>query len=276
MCEDCGCQEANEKALTEINFKRHRGVLQGHHHEHSHEHAHEHTHNHGHHEESAKKTRTIEVKLNVLAENDRWAKLNREWLQERGVVTLNFISSPGSGKTFLLEKTLSAIKNELRVAVLVGDQETENDARRLRQAEVPTKQINTHSACHLDAQLVSASLKEIVAPGTQVLFIENVGNLVCPAAFDLGEDFKVALLSTTEGEDKPIKYPVLFHGARLIILTKMDLEPHLEWDLQKCIGYIRQVNADAPILPLSAKTGAGMAEWLNFIKKLVQEKSSAR
>lgn len=210
---------------------------------------------------------TVEQK--VLAFNDEVAGRNRDWLAARGVVALNLISSPGSGKTLLLEKTLEALQGELPCAVIAGDQQTDNDARRLAGKGAPVKQIETRNACHLDAERVAHVLKEVVADDTRLLFIENVGNLVCPAAFDLGESFKVALVSVTEGEDKPVKYPTLFSVADVAVVTKTDLVPHLETDMRALRRSIQHVHPGLFTFELSAKTGDGLAAWLDYLRRLV-------
>ena len=181
---------------------------------------------------------------------------------------VNLISSPGSGKTALLERTMVDIGKELNCSVLVGDQQTDNDAARLLDSGAKVKQINTYSSCHLDAVMVKKELGTFVTGDEDLLIIENIGNLVCPAAFDLGEDEKIALLSTTEGEDKPIKYPVLFNRATTVVITKMDLEPYLDWSLDKTKKYIRQVNPKAKIICLSSKTCEGMDQWYEYLKGL--------
>lgn len=246
MCTECGCGEA--------------GATRHHHH---HDHAHPHDHPH------SQASRVVDVTRNVLAHNDHIAAHNREWLASRGVVAINLISSPGAGKTLLLEKTLDALNGRIRCAVITGDQQTDHDARRLAGKGARVHQIETQTSCHLNAEQVAAALPSTVEDGTQLLFIENVGNLVCPAAFDLGEHFKVALLSTPEGEDKPAKYPVLFATAQITLLTKMDLAEPLGWDLQACRKYIQQVHPGMVTLELSAKTGAGMDSWLRYLESLV-------
>jgi len=178
---------------------------------------------------------------------------------------LNLISAPGSGKTLLLEKTVARVGRKLGVVILTGDQEHEFDAQRLKAAGAEVRQLNTGSSCHLDASMIERELGAYVRPAPQLLIIENVGNLVCPAAFDLGETTKVALLSSTEGEDKPSKYPLLFREAGLVVLTKMDLVPHLDWDAALCERHIRRVNSSVPILRLSARTGEGLEPWLDFL-----------
>jgi hydrogenase nickel incorporation protein HypB len=205
-----------------------------------------------------------------LAQNDALAEQNRLWLSNKGVVTINLISAPGSGKTLLLERTLEALNGRIKCAVITGDQQTDRDAQRLQGKGARIHQIETISSCHLDAHQVSHVLADVVEEDTQLLFIENVGNMVCPTAFDLGESFKLALLSTPEGEDKPIKYPVLFATAKAILLTKMDLADALGWDLSACRKYIQQVQPGANIMELSAKSGAGMDGWLEYLERLVQ------
>ncbi|MBF0426346.1 MAG: hydrogenase nickel incorporation protein HypB [Magnetococcales bacterium] len=213
--------------------------------------------------------RTLELETRVLAKNDALAAANRRWLAERGITAINLISSPGAGKTLLLERTLELLHPQLPCAVIVGDLQTDNDARRLRGKGAPVHQIETRSSCHLDAGQVSRILDTAVPTGTRLLIIENVGNLVCPAAFDLGEHLKIALLAVTEGEDKPLKYPVLFHQAPVVMLTKIDLLPHLTWDRTQCHNNIRRIHPQATIMELSALRGTGMAAWLQFLQDLV-------
>jgi hydrogenase nickel incorporation protein HypB len=207
----------------------------------------------------------------VLAKNDEIAQANRMWLLKNKILCLNLISSPGTGKTMLLEKLLAQLSKKHRVAVLVGDQATSLDADRMQNKGAKVKQINTHSSCHLDAPHIQAELGSFVAPNTDILIIENVGNLVCPSAFDLGEAAKVALLSCTEGEDKPVKYPVLFSQAQAIILTKMDLVPHLNWSLEKATHHIRRLNAMAPIFKTSAQTGEGLEDLMSWMDERLQQ-----
>jgi hydrogenase nickel incorporation protein HypB len=204
----------------------------------------------------------------ILSRNDTIAEENRAWLAQNGTVAINLISSPGSGKTLLLERTLEYLRGKIECAIIVGDIQTDNDAKRLEGKGAVVRQIETHGACHLDAQRVGRLLPE-VALNTRLLFIENVGNLVCPAAFDLGENFKVALLSTTEGEDKPVKYPALFAAAPVVVLTKMDMAPHLNWNLNNCRENLRRVHPGVFIFELSAQTGQGMDTWIDYLTKLV-------
>ena len=210
----------------------------------------------------------MSLELKVLAENDAQAELNRKWLTDHGVIAINLVSSPGTGKTLLLERTLERLQGRVPCAVITGDQCTDNDAKRLMGKGAPVRQIETVNSCHLDAARVGALLPEVAGNGIKLLFIENIGNLVCPAAFDLGEHFKVALLSTTEGEDKPVKYPTLFGLAPVVVLTKMDLVPHLDWNLSRCREYLRQIHPGVFIFELSAKTGQGMDAWIKYLDNL--------
>ena len=250
----------------------------GHDHSHDHEHSHAHDHEYSHEHEHShvdggftsqhKRTRTIELETSVLALNDRQAEINREWLARRGVVAVNLISSPGSGKTFLLERTLEMLRGRVPHAVITGDQQTVNDARRMQGKGAKVVQIETRSACHLNAQQVFEQLDGVVGDGVKLLFIENVGNLVCPAAFDLGEQNKIALVSVPEGEDKPVKYPVLFHDAPVTVITKTDLLPHLDVDIARYRANIKKVRPDARIFEVSAKTGEGMEAWISWLEGL--------
>lgn len=264
MCENCGCGTASDHG------HHHSHSHDGHTHDHQHDHVHGHDHEHDHVHDHVHESRTIEVERKVLLRNDEIAGQNRKWLAERGAVAVNIISSPGSGKTMLLEKTLERLKGRMKCAVIVGDQQTDNDARRLAGRGADVTQIETINACHLDAERVQKVLAETVKEGTKLLFIENIGNLVCPSSFDLGENFKIALLSVTEGEDKPVKYPTLFSMAPVVVLTKMDLIPHLDWDLKKCRDYLRKIQPGIFVFELSAKTGDGMDAWIDYLVKLVE------
>jgi hydrogenase nickel incorporation protein HypB len=210
--------------------------------------------------------RMVQIEQDILGKNDRYAAGNRQWFADHGILALNLVSSPGSGKTSLLTATLEALSGELPLAVIEGDQETSNDADRIRATGVPALQINTGKGCHLDAHMVGHAVESLEPAEGSVLFIENVGNLVCPAAFDLGEAHKVAILSVTEGEDKPIKYPDMFHAADLIILNKVDLLPYLQFDVAKCLEYANRVKPGVQVLQLSATSGEGMENWLQWIR----------
>ena len=253
MCEECGCSD-HEK----------------HDHEHSHSHdGHSHSHKHGDHEHTHEGRRTIVLKEKVLAKNDIFAEQNRKALREAGIASVNIISSPGSGKTALLEKTLDALKDQIKCAVITGDIQTDLDAARLQGRGAFVRQIETRNSCHLNAEQVGNILPDVIKEKARLLFIENVGNLVCPAAYDLGENFKIALLSVTEGEDKPLKYPVIFSSAEIAVITKTDLLPHLDFNMPACRKNIRAMKPGVFIFELSSKTGEGMAAWTDYLKKLL-------
>ena len=207
----------------------------------------------------------VEIQGKVLAHNDRLAAHNREHFQECGVLAVNLMGSPGSGKTAILEATARAFRGTRKLMALAGDLATDYDARRLQAAGITARSITTGSACHLDAELVHQALHDFPWRDADYLFVENVGNLVCPAAFDLGEAYKVAILSVTEGEDKPLKYPDMFHAAGMMILNKTDLLPHLDFDVEACIANARRVNPDIVVLQVSARSGEGMDAWLAWI-----------
>lgn len=209
--------------------------------------------------------RMVEVERNLLEKNDRYASENRRLLSDRQIAAFNLVSSPGSGKTSLLVRTIEAMKNQHRVAVIEGDQQTDQDARRIEATGAPAIQINTGKGCHLDAHAVSHALEKLPLDKLEYLFIENVGNLVCPSAFDLGEEAKILVLSTTEGEDKPLKYPDMFRASELLLINKTDLLPHLDFDLEQCIRYARRIQPDIQVITLSAKTGEGFEEWLDWL-----------
>ncbi|HEB86847.1 MAG TPA: hydrogenase accessory protein HypB, partial [Gammaproteobacteria bacterium] len=202
----------------------------------------------------------------ILGKNNEYAVANRRWFADHRVLTLNLVSSPGSGKTTLLTRSIDDMKDELKLSVIEGDQQTANDADRIRETGVKALQINTGKGCHLDAHMIGHALKSLKPDENSVLFIENVGNLVCPAAFDLGEAHKVAILSVTEGEDKPIKYPDMFHAADLMLLNKIDLLPYVQFDVDKCIEYAHRINPAIKVLKVSATSGEGMSNWYQWIK----------
>jgi hydrogenase nickel incorporation protein HypB len=226
------------------------------------------THAHGGpaHAGGARPSRRVRVERDLLAENDAYAAANRDWLTHRGIFALNLVSSPGSGKTTLLTATIEALRDRLEISVIEGDQQTSNDAQRIRATGAKAVQINTGKGCHLDAHMVAHALERLAPTQGSVVMIENVGNLVCPAAFDLGEAHKVVVLSVTEGEDKPLKYPDMFHAASVMLLNKVDLLPYLQFDVQRCIDYARQVNPGIRVLQFSALRGTGMGEWLSWIE----------
>jgi hydrogenase nickel incorporation protein HypB len=245
-------------------------------HEHGSDHAHDHpdgAHHHHHHEHAPSLLERVErspavlrLEHNLLARNDEVAARNRRWLEQRGILALNLVSSPGAGKTTLLESTIGALGGEVPIAVIEGDQETERDAERIRAKGCRAIQINTGAGCHLDATMIERVLPRLeLAPGS-VLFIENVGNLVCPALFDLGERAKVVVASVTEGEDKPLKYPHMFRASRLMLLNKVDLLPHVDFDVAKCLEHARQVNPGMEVMRLSARRGDGLDAWVSWMR----------
>lgn len=210
-------------------------------------------------------SRIVQIEQDILGKNDSLAARNRAFFADRGIFALNLVSSPGSGKTTLLCKTIEMLAGRFPLAVVEGDQQTSNDADRIRATGAAAIQVNTGKGCHLDADMVAKACDRLNPADDSVLFIENVGNLVCPAAFDLGEAYKVAILSITEGEDKPLKYPDMFAAAGMMILTKVDLAPHLDFDIDACVSNARKVNPDLVVLKLSARSGDGMEEWLTWI-----------
>ena len=239
MCDSCGCGDPHS-------------------HEHSHGHAHSHGHDHGH----PPPVRTLPVQKSALELNQRLADQNRGWFRAKGLKVFNLLSSPGSGKTTLLERTLRDVP---RAAAIVGDLQTENDAVRLRASGAQAIQITTGATCHLDAHMVAHALDKLDVSGLATLFIENVGNLVCPASYDLGEAKRVVLLSVTEGEDKPLKYPVIFRNADLVLVTKIDLAEAVGFDREKALAAIRQTAPRAQILELSARSGTGLDAWYAWL-----------
>jgi hydrogenase nickel incorporation protein HypB len=213
--------------------------------------------------------RTVDLQVRLLDENDRRAAGNRALLQQRGIRAVNFVSSPGAGKTTLLERTLDALAGEVRCAVLVGDLETDNDARRLRREGLPVAQITTGGTCHLDAAMVARGIAALPLEGVRLLLVENVGNLVCPASFDLGENRRVTLLACTEGEDKPLKYPPIFTSAHAVILNKIDIAAAIGFDRAAALANIRRVAPQAEVFELSARTGEGFDRWLAYLRALL-------
>ena len=278
MCSFCGCGEGDVRidgAAAAHHHHHHQHGSDDHHHQHSNG-AHdldfgaEATAGHGHGSghgggDRGGRGRLLRIEQDILAKNDGLAAGNRERLNGAGVLTLNLVSSPGAGKTTLLTATIAAVRGDMSVAVIEGDQETANDAERIRETGVAAVQINTGRGCHLDAHMIGHALDRLALEEGGVLFIENVGNLVCPAAFDLGEHHKVAILSVAEGDDKPLKYPDMFAASDLMILSKIDLLPYVDFDLGRCIEYARRINPDIDVLELSAKTGEGMAAWTAWI-----------
>ncbi len=291
MCTTCGCAAGEVKIDGADPHHGHEHVHadgtrhshdHGHDGDHGHDHAHPHDHGHRYapahshgaahsHAPGVSQKRMVQIEQDILAKNNAYAQQNRQRLAERGIFTLNLVSSPGSGKTTLLCKTIEMLKGRASVAVIEGDQQTDQDAERIRGTGAPAIQINTGKGCHLDAHMVGHAMQKLDLPEDSLLMVENVGNLVCPAAFDLGEAHKVVILSVTEGEDKPIKYPDMFRAATLMLLNKCDLLPYLSFKVDAAIEFARRVNPDIEVIQLSATTGQGMEQWLDWIARGAQQ-----
>ena len=265
MCVTCGCGQAGGTAATIDG-----GVLDGrdregrdgalHHHDH----------------EGSGDPRRIRLEQDLLGKNNRLAAANRRMFGDNGTFVVNLVSGPGAGKTTLLARTATDLKSRFPVAVIEGDQHTSLDAERIREAGVPAVQINTGRVCHLDAHMVGHAAERLDLRRGGALFIENVGNLVCPAEFDLGEDHKVVVAAVTEGEDKPLKYPHMFAAASLMLLNKIDLLPHLRFDVDRCAAYARRVNPEIDLLEISAITGEGLDRWYDWLARGIAGVSAAR
>lgn len=251
MCTTCGCGDPTNVRI------------------HPHEHDHDHEHNHGpglkDQPEHAAAGRTVTIEQDLLAKNDRLAASNRAWLTERTITAVNLMSSPGSGKTTLLERTLRELDGDVPVAVIEGDQETLLDADRIRATGSPVVQINTGSGCHLDAEMLAGGIRALDPADGSILFVENVGNLVCPSLFDLGEQRRVVVLSVTEGDDKPLKYPQMFAAADLVVVNKVDLLPYVDFDVERCSDHARSLRPGVEVLAVSATTGEGLDAWRGWL-----------
>jgi hydrogenase nickel incorporation protein HypB len=287
VCATCGCSDTAVIRLYPADNPERNGTGNSHHHQPHHHHGVEgrghdedHGHDHGDHkpggadevhriftEPGGGDERTVLLQQKVLAKNDRLAQENRDWLQERGVLAVNLMSSPGAGKTTLLERTARELAGKVTISVIEGDQAAALDARRIRAAGCQVVQINTGAGCHLDAEMVAEGLRLLDPPGGSLVVIENVGNLVCPALFDLGEQARVVLASVTEGDDKPVKYPHMFRRADLVLVSKDDLLPYVDFDTRRHAADVRRVSPDALMLQLSATSGAGMQEWYNWLRR---------
>ena len=239
MCATCGCS-------NDVAAKTHAG----------HEHAHGEGHDHG---------KTVRLEESIMARNDAFARENRAWFRERSILALNVLSSPGSGKTTLLCRAIGDLGERLPISVIEGDQETSRDADRIRATGAHVIQINTGTACHLDAHMIGHSLEQLQPANGSSVVIENVGNLICPALFDLGEEKRLVVASVTEGEDKPIKYPHMFRSANAVLLNKVDLIPHVEFSVDRFKGHLREVNPGVRLFPVSATRGDGLEEWYEWL-----------
>lgn len=252
MCSTCGCADG-----AEIRLVRWDQEPAQHHHEHPHPHPHP---------NPNPNPQTVTLEQRILAKNDSIAAANRAWLADRGVLAVNVMSSPGSGKTTLLERTIRGVGDEIAISVVEGDQETPLDATRIRAAGAPVVQINTGAGCHLDAQMIKDALVELDPSPGGVLFIENVGNLVCPALFDLGETARVVLASVTEGADKPLKYPHMFRAADIVLLNKADLLPYVDFDVDEFISAARTIKPGIDVVSLTATRADGVAAWFTWLR----------
>lgn len=253
MCTVCGCGTDKSE-------------MDGHSHDHSHPHEHSHETSHSH-APGVSSERMVKIEQNILSKNSEYAQLNRQRLLQMNLLALNLVSSPGSGKTAVLTRTIEDTRSDNKAGVIEGDQQTSNDAERIRETGAPAIQINTGKGCHLDAHMVGHAFEQLPLESLDTIYIENVGNLVCPAAFDLGEMARVVILSVTEGEDKPLKYPDMFYGSELMLLNKADLLPYLDFDVDRCIEYARRINPEIKVIQCSAKTGEGMADWYHWVSE---------
>ncbi len=273
MCGTCNC--SNKATIQVINLAHDHthdhahDHAHDHDHDHAHDHAHAHAHAHAHHHAHVvhQSAAAVAVEERILAKNDALAARNRAWFAGREILALNLVSAPGAGKTSLLERSIRDLKNTLLISVIEGDQATSNDGERIRAAGAAAVQINTGSGCHLEADMVARGLAELKPAFGSVVMIENVGNLVCPALFDLGERAKVVILSVTEGEDKPLKYPHMFRAAALLLISKTDLAPYVDFDIQAAAANARKVNPEIEIIEISTKTGAGLANWYAWLQR---------
>ena len=299
MCEICGCSDDSKTKLINLQSghtlvigtandrdidhagSAHLGRHEHDHHDHDHHH-HDHDHGHSHdeagnghshshaHSHSHKQATTVRLETDVLAKNNRLAERNRGWFAGRNILALNLMSAPGAGKTTLLERTINDLRTELALSVIEGDQETINDAERIRATGCHVVQINTGTGCHLDAVMLANGLQELAPPVNSIVMIENVGNLVCPALFDLGESAKVVITSVTEGDDKPLKYPHIFRESSVMILNKVDLLPYVPFDIARYLEFVRQVNPRLRVILVSALRGDGLEEWYDWIRDEVR------
>ena len=280
MCSTCGCS-SNENGITLTKMgenhhthHHHDGHTHSHEHHHgedahTHEHHHEHDHHHHEHHHHSHDVNIVELEKDILHQNQLGAERNRGFFEALNIFAMNLVSSPGSGKTSLLEKTIADLKNEVEFSVIEGDQQTTNDAERIHALNVPVLQINTGKGCHLDSEMIAKSLKELKPKQNSILMIENVGNLVCPAMFDLGENQRVVIISTTEGEDKPLKYPDIFYSSNICIINKIDLLPYLKFDVEKLKENTKKVNPNIQFFEVSATSGEGMEAWYEFLRSKI-------
>jgi hydrogenase nickel incorporation protein HypB len=271
MCSTCGCGQPDDAVKILVpgeknkEMQNHHGEGHTHHQAHDHDHSHDHNHDHDHTHDHHHGTQ-IELERNILHENDLLAQRNRGYLEAKDVFAINMVSSPGSGKTTLLEESIKIMKADYNLAIIEGDQQSMNDADRIAATGVPVVQVNTGKGCHLDAHMVLHAIKKLDVRPNSLLFIENVGNLVCPSMFDLGENKRVVIISVTEGDDKPLKYPYMFDSSDICIINKIDLLPYVNFDVKKAREYAMRINQHLEFFELSATTGEGMEKWIDWLK----------
>ena len=272
MCDHCGCSDegAGYTILNPAgkNHSHHSNLMNhDHDHHHTHDNDHDHSHTHGQHDQVHDSPRRVTVEKDILYHNNLLAQRNRGFFEARNMLCLNLVSSPGSGKTTLLERTIRLVSKH-PVYVIEGDQQTSLDADRIQATGAPVIQVNTGNGCHLDADMIHKAVQELAPEQFSILLIENVGNLVCPALFDLGESYRVVIISVTEGEDKPLKYPNMFQTAQVCLINKTDLLPYIDFDLKKLKDNASKVNPDLIFIELSAKTGDGFQPWLDWMESV--------
>ncbi len=273
MCGHCGCGTEADTTVLNLETGKKTVVRQGlydHDHLQDHDHPHDHDYHRPHdpaHHRRREPSSVVDLEARILAKNDALAERNRAWFIGREILALNLVSSPGAGKTSLLERTIRDLSRDLRLFVIEGDQATANDGERIRAAGAPAVQVNTGSGCHLEADMVAHGLQELRPSPGSIVMIENVGNLVCPALFDLGERAKVVILSVTEGDDKPLKYPHMFRAADLMVLNKIDLLPHVDFDVSRAIANATRINPVIITLALSARIGEGLEAWYDWLRR---------
>lgn len=289
MCTTCGCSsDENEIRFTKIGDKNsyshyhsghfHHHDHEDHHHEHHSDHdhdhdhdSHDHQHDHNYGNSHSHEVNIVQLEKDILFKNQLTAERNRGFFEALNIFSINLVSSPGSGKTSLLERTISDLKSKMAFSVIEGDQQTTNDADRIHKLNVPVLQINTGKGCHLDSEMIAKAVKELKPVSDSVLMIENVGNLVCPAMFDLGELKRIVIISVTEGEDKPLKYPDMFSGSQICIINKIDLLPYLKFDLEKLKEYAKKVNPNLIFFEVSATSGEGLSAWYDFLSQSIKQ-----
>lgn len=280
MCTTCGCSsDENEVRFTKMgekhshntNFHHHHNNELFHDHEHDHDHHHDHHHDHDHSHHHSHEINIVQLEKDILQKNQLTAERNRGYFEALNIFSINLVSSPGSGKTSLLERTIADLKNKIDFSVIEGDQQTTNDADRIHKLNVPVIQINTGKGCHLDSEMISRALKELNPKPDSIMMIENVGNLVCPAMFNLGESKRIVIISVTEGEDKPLKYPDMFDGSQVCIINKIDLLPYLKFDLNKLKEYAKKVNPKLEFFEVSATSGEGLEAWYTYLKQSIKK-----